>query len=151
MTRRYIDNGMGERVDITSLGDEACCTSKAKAEAIAKRHNALNEMRACMYCGCPSYENSDSHTADCPVMAIYFANDELRKYIKEDSEIIDRKYLPDNMTVTHVMQDGRLVPLYHVNEDEQDDDNHYGELALNVILIAVIIAILVIAYNVGFH
>lgn len=113
MIRQYIDDGMGNKIDVTTIDGKPFVTSADKANAITIRELTDKDI----------IEFKRAREKECTVM-----------------------FLPENMTLTHTIDnDGKLIPLHAVPEDK-----HYGELVLNIILIAAIIAALVIAYNLGF-
>ena len=89
MNRQFIDDGMGNKIDVTTLDGKPFIGEHTSAD----KHNRIVT-------------------------------------------------LPDNM---------RYTPIADNEDIEQDDDNHYGELAINLILIALIIAGLVLSYNIGFY
>lgn len=95
MNRHYIDNGMGEKIDVTTIDGKPFITSADKARAIGMRDTIEAE----------------------------------RKREQEQTKL--------------------FIPYAHDMQVNRNKD--YGELVLNIILIAVIIAGLVIAYNLGFH
>lgn len=93
------------------------------------------------------YDNPCCTSAD---KAKAIANDDYPKggYIDGKCSYI----VGENPCTTVRLKDGmRYTPIADNEDIEQEEDNHYGELAINLILIALIIAGLVLSYNIGFY